>query len=67
MFERDRAAEYVAEILDWVKTRESLLSPVQFVSPQLARRRQLVEWTARTAAALQLTTQTVHLAIRSAQ
>jgi len=37
---------------------------VQLLSPQLERRRQLVEWTGSVAAQLKLSTQTVHLAIR---
>ena len=54
----------LAEILAWVQTREREVSPVPLRSPQLRRRRQLVEWTAERAVEMELSTQTVHMAVR---
>ena len=57
-------SEYLGEILSWVQIREREVSPVPLRSPQLRRRRQLVEWTAERAAELELSTVTVHTAVR---
>ena len=54
----------LAEILAWVQTREREVSPVPLRSPQLRRRRQLVEWTAERAVEMELSTLTVHMAVR---
>jgi len=57
-------SEYLGEILTWVQHREREVSPVPLRSPQLRRRRQLVEWTAERAVELELSTLTVHMAVR---
>ena len=59
-----KPAEYVTEILAWVQTKEREVSQVPLRSPQLRRRRQLVEWTAERAVEMELSTQTVHMAVR---
>ena len=62
--QRYKTTEYSREILSWVQYREREVSPVVLRSPQLRKRRQLVEWTAEKAAELELSTQTVHTAVR---
>ena len=57
-------SEYLGEILTWVQHREREVSPVPLRSPQLRRRRQLVEWTTERAVDLELSTLTVHMAVR---
>ena len=57
-------SEYLGEILTWVQHREREVSPGPLRSPQLRRRRQLVEWTAERAVDLELSTLTVHMAVR---
>ena len=65
MFRRSyKLTEYSEDILSWIRIREVQMHAVQLLSPQLERRRQLVEWTGSVAAQLKLSTQTVHLAIR---
>jgi len=59
-----KLTEYSEDILSWIRIREVQMYQVQLQSPQLDRRRQLVEWTGSVAAQLKLSTQTVHLAIR---
>ena len=59
-----KPTEYLAEILAWVQVREREVSPVPLRSPQLRRRRQLVEWTAERAVELELSTLTVNMAAR---
>ena len=56
--------EYVRDILVWVLWKEKTVCPLQNVSPQLDKRRRLIEWTAGIAAQLELTTQTLHMAVR---
>ena len=56
--------EYLRDILTWMKVKESTVKSLKLVSPQLSRRKQLVEWSCSMAARLKLTTQTVHLAIK---
>ena len=56
--------EYLRDILTWMKVKESTVRSLQLVSPQLSRRKHLVEWSCSMAAHLNLTTQTVHLAIK---
>ena len=59
-----KLTEYSEDILSWIRIREVQMYQVQLQSPQLDKRRQLVEWTGSVAAQLKLSTQTVHLAIR---
>lgn len=54
--------EYVPDILSWVMSRER--RPGVSRSPQLFRRRQLIDWTCGISSRLGLTTQTVHLAVK---
>jgi len=54
---------YVKDIVAWMKVKEDSMVPLKLLSPQLHRRRSLVEWSCSMAEKLKLTTQTVHLAI----
>ena len=54
---------YVKDILAWMMEKEATMVPLKLLSPQLHRRRMLVEWSCSMAIKLKLTTQTVHLAI----
>jgi len=54
---------YVKDILVWMMKKEATMIPLKLLSPQLHRRRSLVEWSCSLAEKLKLTTQTVHLAI----
>jgi len=54
---------YVQDILAWMIEKENNMVPLQLLSPQLHRRRMLVDWSCLMAEKLRLTTQTVHLAI----
>jgi len=54
---------YVKDILVWMMEKEATMIPLKLLSPQLHRRRSLVEWSCSIAEKLKLTTQTVHLAI----
>jgi len=54
----------VEDILAWMKDKESSMVQLQLLSPQLDRRRQLVDWTCSMAVKLKLTTQTVHLGVK---
>jgi len=54
---------YVKDILVWMMEKEATIVPLKLLSPQLHRRRSLVEWSCSIAEKLKLTTQTVHLAI----
>ena len=57
-------SDYVEDILAWMKDKESSMVQLELLSPQLDRRRQLVDWTCSMAVKLKLTTQTVHLAVK---
>jgi len=56
-------SHYVKDVLAWMKDKETRMNPLQLRSPQLPMRRMLVEWTCSKAVKLNLTTQTVHLAV----
>ena len=56
--------DYVKDVLAWLKDRETNSAKLQLLSPQLSRRRQLVDWTCDIAEKLRLSTQTVHLAVK---
>ena len=57
-------SDYVEDILAWMKDKEISMVQLELLSPQLDRRRQLVDWTCSMAVKLKLTTQTVHLAVK---
>ena len=57
-------SDYVEDILAWMKDKESSMVQLELLSPQLDRRRQLVDWTCSMAVKLKLTTQPVHLAVK---
>jgi len=56
-------SHYVKDVLAWMKDKEARMNPLELRSPQLPMRRMLVEWTCSKAVKLNLTTQTVHLAV----
>ncbi|XP_023341055.1 cyclin-J [Eurytemora carolleeae] len=56
--------EYIEDIIAWLKKRELLTPEFKRQSPQLSRRRVLVDWTSKVAEKLQLTNCTVHLAVK---
>jgi len=56
--------EYVQDILNWLRILEKHQFVTPLRSPQLFRRRQLIDWTCGICARLGLTTQTVHMAVR---
>eukprot|EP00092_Neocalanus_flemingeri_P001350 GFUD01001441.1.p1 GENE.GFUD01001441.1~~GFUD01001441.1.p1 ORF type:complete len:291 (-),score=78.59 GFUD01001441.1:125-943(-) len=58
------ASEYLEDILSWLKDKETNVAQLQLLSPQLGRRRQLVDWSSEVAVKLRLTTQTLHLAVK---
>ena len=57
-------SDYVEDILAWMKDKESSMVQLELLSPQLDRRRKLVDWTCSMAVKLKLTTLTVHLAVK---
>ena len=57
-------AEYVNDIWVWMMDKETKMVQLQLLSPQLDRRRELVEWSCSMAVKLKLTTQTVHLSVK---
>jgi len=56
--------DYVKDVLAWLKDKETNSVKLQLLSPQLSRRRQLVDWSCDMAVKLKLSTQTVHLAVK---
>lgn len=57
-------SEYSQEIIAWLKKREKEIRDYKRQSPQIHRRRHLVDWTCVVADTLNLTKCSVHLAIR---
>lgn len=64
MQDSDPDDEYHHEIFQWIQFKERSMHQVQLISPQMCKRRQLVEWTAGVVAKLELTTHTLHTAVR---
>jgi len=64
MQDSDPDDEYHQEIFQWIQFKERSMHQVQLISPQMCKRRQLVEWTAGVVAKLELTTHTLHTAVR---
>jgi len=64
MQDSDYDDEYHQEIFQWIQFKERSMHQVQLSSPQMCKRRQLVEWTAGIVAKLKLTTHTLHTAVR---
>lgn len=56
--------EYYYEIIAWLKKRERQTLDFKKQSPQITKRRHLVDWTSIVAEKLKLTSCTVHLAIK---
>jgi len=56
--------EYYHDIIAWQKTREQQSMEYKRQSPQISKRRHLVDWTSIVAEKLKLTSCTVHLAIK---
>lgn len=57
-------SEYTRDMLAWLRGREAGGARCRRQSPQLARRRHLVDWTCEVQAKLKLTEATLHLAVR---
>lgn len=56
--------DYDQDIAQWLKKREHFLPDFRRQSPQLKKRRKLIDWTTMVAEKLELSTCTVHLAIK---
>jgi len=57
-------SEYAKDILAWLKIREGSIPEFKRQSPQINKRRFLIEWTSVVAEKLKLTNCTVHLAVK---
>ena len=57
-------SDYIEDILVWMKVKETKVTKLMLVSPQLSRRRQLITWSCEMAVQLHLSTLTVHLAVK---
>ena len=57
-------SEYVEDILTWMKDKETSIARLQLLSPQLDRRKHLVDWSCSVAVQLRLSTLTVHLSVK---
>jgi len=62
--ELNLVSDYIEDILVWVKVKETKVTKLSLVSPQLSRRRQLISWSCEMAVQLRLSTLTVHLAVK---
>lgn len=57
-------SDYAVDIMSWMKEKEGDMYEFKRQSPQLGRRRHLVDWTSLVAEKLKLTNCTLHLAVK---